>query len=89
LRLIKTLFITLLFILAITFSTQNLSPVAIHYFFEGFNLTIPLYLLVLVSILIGVILAGFGLIIDSMKFRKMLKEKESIIRELKKKIAES
>ncbi|MDY6861791.1 MAG: lipopolysaccharide assembly protein LapA domain-containing protein [Thermodesulfobacteriota bacterium] len=75
--------------MAITFSTQNLNLVTINYFSESWKLTIPLYLLVLVSVLIGIILAGIGLLVDSIKFRKVLKEKESIIRELKKKIAES
>ncbi|MCZ6625829.1 MAG: LapA family protein [Deltaproteobacteria bacterium] len=95
-RVIKTVFLALLFIFGITFSLNNREEVVLSYNFGfetppmgfGFETSpIPLFLLFLFAVLLGVLLAGTGFIVDQWSHRKALREKEreieSLERELK------
>ncbi|MFQ5902429.1 MAG: lipopolysaccharide assembly protein LapA domain-containing protein [Candidatus Binatia bacterium] len=86
-KVIKTIFLTLLFILGITFSMENTQPLVLQYYFGFQTPPIPLFLLVLFGVLFGVILAGVGFILDQRSLKRALREKErevaSLERELK------
>lgn len=85
-RVIKPIFVTLLFILGITFSMQNSEPLKLKYYFGLETPEIPLFLLVLVAVLLGVLLAGVSFIVDQWSFRKALREKERRISALEKEL---
>lgn len=82
----KTIFLTLLFILGITFAMENTGWVVLRYYFGLETPPIPIFLLVLFSVLLGVFLAGMGFIIDEWSLRKALREKEREIASLEKEL---
>jgi uncharacterized integral membrane protein len=81
-KVLKTIFLTLLFILGITFSMENTGWVVIRYYFGLETPPVPLFLLVMFSILFGVCLAGAGFLIDQISLRRALREKEKRIMSL-------
>jgi len=84
-RVIKTIFLTLLFIVGITFSMENTETLVLSYF--GIETPpIPLFLLVLFAILLGVFLSGVGFIVDVRSLKKALREKEREIASLEEEI---
>ncbi len=80
----KAIFLTLLFILGITFATENTGWVVLRYYFGLETPPIPIFLLVLFSVLSGVFLAGVGFLIDERSLKKALREKEREIASLQK-----
>jgi uncharacterized integral membrane protein len=82
----KTIFLTLLFILGITFAMENTGWVVLRYYFGLETPPIPIFLLVLFSVLLGVFLAGVGFIIDEWSLRKALREKEREIASLEREL---
>lgn len=82
----KTIFLTLLFILGITFAMENTGWVVLRYYFGLETPPIPIFLLVLFSVLLGVCLAGVGFIVDEWSLRKALREKEREIASLEKEL---
>ncbi len=72
----KTLFLTLLFIVGITFSVENTAPVVLKYYFGLETLPIPVFLLVLISVFLGVLLAGVAFVADERSLKKAVREKE-------------
>lgn len=82
----KTIFLTLLFILGITFAMENTGWVVLRYYFGLESPPIPIFLLVLFSVLLGVFLAGMGFIIDEWSLRKALREKEREIASLEREL---
>jgi uncharacterized integral membrane protein len=86
-RLLKTVLLLLLFIAGITFAVENTQPFVLRYYFGFESPPIPLFLLVLVSVLLGVLLAGLGFLFDEWSMRRTLRQKdreiESLQRELK------
>lgn len=80
----KTIFLTLLFILGITFATENTGWVVLRYYFGLETPPIPIFLLVLFSVLSGVFLAGVGFLIDERSLKNALREKEREITSLQK-----
>ncbi len=84
-RVIKTLFLTLLFIFGITFSMENTQPLVLQYF--GFETPpIPLFFLILFGVLFGVLLAGVGFILDQRSLKRELREKEQEINSLEREL---
>jgi uncharacterized integral membrane protein len=75
-KVLKTIFLALLFIAGITFSVENTGPVVLKYYFGLETPPVPLFLLVLFSILLGICLAGAGFLIDQWSLRRALREKE-------------
>lgn len=86
LKIIKPIFLTLLFILGITFSMENAQPLVLRYYFGLETPPVPLFLLVLFAVLLGVLLAGVGFIVDQWALKKAVREKEREIEALKKEL---
>jgi uncharacterized integral membrane protein len=82
-KIVKSVFLTVLFIFGITFAVENTQPVVLHYHFGLESIPIPVFLLVLFSILIGVLLAGLGFLVDVWTLKKALKHKEKEIQSLR------
>lgn len=86
LKVAKTIFFTLLFILGITFAMENTGWVVLRYYFGLETPPVPIFLLVLFSVLLGVLLAGAGFIVDEWSLRRALREKEREIAALQKEL---
>ena len=82
----KTISLTLLFILGITFATENTGWVILRYYFGLETPPIPIFLLVLFSVFLGVLLAGVGFIVDERSLKKSLREKEREITSLQREL---
>lgn len=86
-RFLKTVLLVLLFIAGITFAVENTQPFVLRYYFGFESPPLPLFLLVLVSVLFGVLLAGLGFLFDQWSLKRALRQKEreveSLQRELK------
>ncbi len=59
-KLIKTLIVAILFLIAITFALQNQQLVTLNYYGLIPPFSVPVFLLVFFSVLIGILIAGFG-----------------------------
>ena len=59
-KLIKTIIVALFFIIAITFALQNQQVISINYYGLIPSFSVPLFLIVFFSILLGILIAGFG-----------------------------
>ena len=81
-KVLKTIFLTLLFILGITFSMENTGWVVLRYYFGLETPPLPLFLLVLFSVLLGVCLTGAGFLLDERSLRRAPREKERQIASL-------
>ncbi|MBI2988825.1 MAG: LapA family protein [Deltaproteobacteria bacterium] len=86
LKVAKTIFFTLLFILGITFAMENTGWIVLRYYFGLESPPVPIFLLVLFSVLLGVILTGVAFIVDEWSLRKALREKEREIASLEKEL---
>jgi len=77
-KLIKTIAIAIFFVIAITFALQNQQLISIHYYDLIPPFSVPLFLIVFFSILIGILIVGFADIFVryslGMKARKCEKE---------------
>ena len=82
-KIIKVIFLTLLFIFGITFAVENTEPVVLRYYFDLESVPIPLFLLVMFSILFGVLLTGLGFLADVWSLKKALRDRERQIRSLR------
>lgn len=82
----KAIFLTLLFILGITFAMENTGWIVLRYYFGLETPPVPIFLLVLFSVLLGVLLAGAGFIVDEWSLRRALREKERQIASLEKEL---
>ena len=82
----KAIFFTLLFILGITFAMEKTGWVVLRYYFGLETPPVPIFLLVLFSVLLGVFFAGVGFICDERSLKKALREKEREIASLEKEL---
>jgi uncharacterized integral membrane protein len=83
-KVIKAIFLTLLFIFGITFAVENTEPVVLRYYFGLESVPIPVFLLVLFSILVGILMTGLGFLVDVWILKRALRDKEREIRSLRK-----
>ncbi len=59
-KLIKTLLVAIFFIVAITFALQNQQSVTLNYYGLIPPFSVPVFLLVFVAILLGILITGLG-----------------------------
>jgi uncharacterized integral membrane protein len=85
-RFLKTVLLTLLFIAGITFAVENTQPFVLRYYFGLESPPIPLFLLVLLSVLLGIFLAGVGFLFDQWSLRRALRQKERELESLRKEL---
>jgi len=85
-RVVKIIFVMLLFTLGVTLAMENTDPVVLKYYFGFQTPPAPLFLIILLSVLIGILLAGLGFIFDQWSLRKNLREREGEIANLRREI---
>lgn len=66
----KFIIITLLSVVAVTFSLSNRSHVLISFFPLSFTIELPLFLVMFISFLAGIILGGTSSLMNNLKLRR-------------------
>ncbi|HPK54237.1 MAG TPA: LapA family protein [Smithellaceae bacterium] len=69
----------------VTFSLENASPVYIKYY-SFFNMVLPIYMLLFISLLIGVIITGFLGIVERFRLNRTISRLNRTIRDLRKEL---
>ena len=93
-RWVKTLFWIVAFCLGVPFFVQNRSEVTLHFVFPWENyqwfeipeIPLPLFLVVLFSILLGILIGGVGDMYRRFQLRKMVRQNQKTIDKLEKEI---
>ncbi|OPY84872.1 MAG: hypothetical protein A4E71_02368 [Smithella sp. PtaU1.Bin162] len=84
----KTISLILLIVFAffiVTFSVENAAPVHLKYY-NFFNMDVPIYMLLFVSLLIGVVITGFLGIIERFRLNRTISRLNKTIRDLRKEL---
>lgn len=82
----KVIVLAMLFILGITFSMENTSWIVLRYYFGLETPPVPIFLLVMFSVLLGILLAAMAFIFDEISLKRALQEKERQIASLEKEL---
>ncbi|HNY49025.1 MAG TPA: LapA family protein [Smithella sp.] len=75
----------------VTFSQQNLTTVQLHYNILDYKLLnnlkpVPVYLLIFISILIGVIITGFWGTVERFRLNRTIRNLNRLVRDLRKEL---
>jgi len=81
-KFIKTLIVAVLFILAITFALENQQMIALSYYDVIPPFSVPVFLLVFFSVLLGILIAGFGDIYVRFSLKNKVRKYEKTIKKL-------
>jgi putative membrane protein len=84
---LKWIVIIIILLFFITFGVQNSQTVYLNYYFNIQGLELPLYGLVFISILLGIVAGMIIGVTDRLIVKRKLKEMEAEIRELQERIA--
>jgi uncharacterized integral membrane protein len=72
----------LLLVLAATFAVENGEDVTLRYYFGLQSHPIPLFLLILLSVVLGILIALAFLIRDHLNLRREIRQRDSALRSL-------
>ena len=84
----KTISLILLIVFAffiVTFSVENATPVHLKYY-NFFDMYAPIYMLLFISLLIGVVITGFLGIIERFRLNRTISRLNKTIRDLRKEL---
>ena len=81
-KFIKTLIVAVLFILAITFALENQQMIALSYYDVIPSFSVPVFLLVFFSALLGILIAGFGDVYVRFSLKNKVRKYEKTIKKL-------
>jgi Protein of unknown function (DUF1049). len=85
-RIIYLVLVILFALFIVTFSQQNLMPVKLEYY-NLLNIPpVPTYLLIFVSLLMGVIITGFWGIVERFRLNRTIRRLNKIVRDLRKEL---
>jgi len=69
----------------VTFSLENAAPVHLKYY-SFFNMVVPIYMLLFVSLLAGIVITGFLGIIERFRLNRTISRLNKTIRDLRKEL---
>jgi uncharacterized integral membrane protein len=85
-RIIYLIFVIVFALFIVTFSQQNLTPIHLQYY-NFWNIPpVPAYLLIFVSLLLGVIITGFWGIVERFRLNRTIRRLNKIVRDLRKEL---
>ncbi|MEN6318990.1 MAG: LapA family protein [Syntrophaceae bacterium] len=87
-KFIYTVIIVLLMLFIITFSLENTVPIQLKYY-ELINVSLPTYMLIFITFLIGVIFTGFMGIVERFRLNRTINKLNKTIRELRREVRDS
>jgi uncharacterized integral membrane protein len=69
----------------VTFSLENAAPVHLQYY-NFFNMIVPIYMLLFISLLTGVVITGFIGIIERFRLNRTISRLNKTVRDLRKEL---
>lgn len=87
-KVIYTIIIVLVMLFIITFSLENTFAIKLKYY-DLVNVTVPTYMLVFISFLVGVIFTGFMGIVERFRLSRTITKLNKTIRELRREVRDS
>ena len=85
-RIIYLIFVIVFALFIVTFSQQNLTLIHLQYY-NFWNIPpVPVYLLIFVSLLLGVIITGFWGIVERFRLNRTIRRLNKIVRDLRKEL---
>ena len=85
-RIIYLILVIVFALFIVTFSQQNLTPIHLQYY-NFWNIPpVPAYLLIFVSLLLGVIITGFWGIVERFRLNRTIRRLNKIVRDLRKEL---
>jgi uncharacterized integral membrane protein len=85
-RIIYLILVIVFALFIVTFSQQNLKPVDLNYY-NYLNIPpVPVYLLIFISLLCGVIITGFYGIVERFRLNRTIRRLNKIVRDLRKEL---
>ena len=86
-RIIYLIFVIVFALFIVTFSQQNLMPIQLKYYNYLQHIPpVPAYLLIFVSLLLGVIITGFWGIVERFRLNRTIRRLNKIVRDLRKEL---
>ena len=86
-RIIYLILIIIFVLFIVTFSQQNLMPIHLQYYNFCNNIPpLPAYLLIFVSLLVGVIITSFWGIVERFRLNRTIRRLNKIVRDLRKEL---
>ncbi|KQC08715.1 MAG: hypothetical protein APR62_00175 [Smithella sp. SDB] len=82
-RIIYLIFVIVLALFIVTFSQQNLTLVRLQYYGLFKIPPVPVYLLIFISVLFGVIITGFWGIVERFRLNRTIKRLNKVVRDLR------
>jgi len=87
-KVIYTIIIVLLILFVITFSLQNTLPIRLVYY-DVLDVILPVYMLIFIAFLVGVIFTGFMGIIERYRLNRTINRLNRMVRDLKRDVREN
>jgi len=85
-RIIYLIFVIVLALFIVTFSQQNLTQVRLQYYDFLKIPPVPVYLLIFVSVLFGVIITGFWGIVERFRLNRTIRRLNKVVRDLRREL---
>jgi uncharacterized integral membrane protein len=90
-RIIYLILVIIFSLFIVTFSQQNLTMVPLHYNILDHNILgnlkpVPAYLLIFISILVGVIISAFWGIVERFRLNRTIRRLNKLVRDLRKEL---
>ena len=86
-RLIKGLIVIAISIVVVVFAISNRDLVPVHFFFNNSEIEMPLFVLIFVSLIVGILLCSLATLIYKAKVHHELREKKNRIKALENELA--
>jgi uncharacterized integral membrane protein len=85
-RIIYLILVVIFALFIVTFSQQNMVPVNLKYYHYLSLPSVPIYLLVFGSLLIGIIIASFWGIVERFRLNRTIRQLNRLVRDLRKEL---
>ncbi len=86
-RILMFLFWLFLFVVFVLFAVLNMHPVELNFYLYRTG-QVPLFIVVIVSVLFGALLSSLYYLLDYLKLKYRLREKDKTIKDLNKRLSE-
>ena len=84
-RIIYLIFVIVFALFIVTFSQENLTKIHLQYY-DFLKTDVPIYLLIFISLLFGVIITGFWGIVERFRLNRTIRRLNKIVRDLRKEL---
>lgn len=85
-RIIYFIFVILFALFIVTFSQQNPEPIHLKYYDYLHIPSVPVYLLIFISLLIGVILTAFWGVVERFRLNRTIRNLNRLVRDLRREL---